>query len=80
MSILMAELHRKADNCAESPGPDPEDSRHAHAGQGLGAVPLLATLRFMGIKVQFLSDLIALFGDPFVDENAEATLDLLQTW
>jgi len=36
--------------------------------------------RFMGIGMQFLPDLIALFGDPFANGNAEATLNLLKTW
>ena len=34
--------------------------------------------RFMGIKIQFLPDVLALFGEPFA--TADATLDLLQTW
>ncbi len=34
--------------------------------------------RFMGIKLQFLPDVLAIFGEPFA--SADATLTLLQTW
>ena len=34
--------------------------------------------RFMGLKIQFLPDVLALFGEPFA--SADATLALLQTW
>src|SRR5205085_7802976 len=34
--------------------------------------------RFMGLKIQFLSDMLAIFGEPFA--NADSTLNLLTTW
>lgn len=79
LPILMAVLRLKADEIALI-----RQVRNISDALTLANVSELyrfsQLFRFMGIKMQFLPDLIALFGDPFVDGNAESTLDLLQTW
>ncbi|KAH6856078.1 hypothetical protein B0I37DRAFT_425036 [Chaetomium sp. MPI-CAGE-AT-0009] len=79
LPVLMAVLRLKADEIALiRQGRDIPDALTLANVSELYRFSQL--FRFMGIKMQFLPDFIALFGDPFANGNAEATLNLLYTW